>query len=83
MASKRAGRTVTINVSVTKDDLAVLKARAKRLYEGNLSAVIAESAEQVREEERRNRFVSWLDEAVPPSTPAERRALLAQIFGVD
>ena len=42
--SKRAGATEKISVSVRSSDLASLRRRAKRLYGGNVSAVIAELA---------------------------------------
>ena len=41
---KRAGATEKISISVRSSDLASLKRRAKRLYGGNVSAVIAELA---------------------------------------
>lgn len=42
--SKRAGVTEKISISVRRSDLASLRRRAKRLYDGNVSAVIAELA---------------------------------------
>jgi hypothetical protein len=41
---KRAGTTEKISISVRSSDLASLRKRAKRLYGGNVSAVIAELA---------------------------------------
>lgn len=41
---KRAGLTEKISVSLSRSDLISLKRRAKRLYDGNVSAVIAELA---------------------------------------
>jgi hypothetical protein len=41
---KRAGTTEKISISVRRSDLASLRKRAKRLYDGNVSAVIAELA---------------------------------------
>jgi len=41
---KRAGVTEKISISVRRSDLASLRKRAKRLYDGNVSAVIAELA---------------------------------------
>ncbi len=41
---KRAGVTEKISISVRSSDLASLRKRAKRLYGGNVSAVIAELA---------------------------------------
>jgi hypothetical protein len=42
--SKRVGATEKISISVRSSDLASLRKRAKRLYGGNVSAVIAELA---------------------------------------
>ncbi|MBK9000430.1 MAG: hypothetical protein IPM35_32315 [Myxococcales bacterium] len=42
--AKRSGNTAKISVSVSHSDLASLRRRAKRLYAGNVSAVIAELA---------------------------------------
>lgn len=42
--AKRAGTTEKISISVRSSDLASLRKRAKRLYGGNVSAVIAELA---------------------------------------
>jgi hypothetical protein len=44
IVSKRAGATEKISISVRASDLASLRKRAKRLYGGNVSAVIAELA---------------------------------------
>lgn len=40
----RAGNTEKISVSVRSTDLEAIRKRAKRLYDGNVSAVIAELA---------------------------------------
>ena len=42
---KRAGTTEKVSVSLQRDLLKTLKRRAKRLYSGNLSAVLTEVAE--------------------------------------
>jgi hypothetical protein len=42
--AKRAGTTEKISISVKSAHLSALRKRAKRLYDGNLSAVIAELA---------------------------------------
>ncbi|HSO33798.1 MAG TPA: hypothetical protein VLT33_14800 [Labilithrix sp.] len=42
--TKRAGNTEKISISLRQSDLASLRKRAKRLYGGNVSAVIAELA---------------------------------------
>jgi hypothetical protein len=43
---KRTGVTEKISISVRSSDLASLRKRAKRLYGGNVSAVIAELASE-------------------------------------
>jgi hypothetical protein len=42
--TKRPGITEKISISLRRSDLASLRKRAERLYDGNLSAVIAELA---------------------------------------
>ena len=70
----RAGRTDKISVSLDREDLAAIRARARRLYGGNLSAVVAEGIQRVREEEGREALVAWLGEA-GQATPKEREAI--------
>jgi hypothetical protein len=73
---KRAGQTDKISVSLDRTELALMRKRARRLYGGNLSAVIAEGVRRVREEEGREALVAWLG-AAAVSTPAERQAIRA------
>ncbi|HEY2407945.1 MAG TPA: hypothetical protein VGI10_18180 [Polyangiaceae bacterium] len=73
----RAGRTDKISVSIDRKDLALIRKRARRLYGGNLSAVVAEGVKRVQEEEGREALVSWLAEAGQAS-PAERAMLRAE-----
>jgi hypothetical protein len=73
----RAGRTDKISVSLDRKDLAAIRARARRLYGGNLSAVVAEGIRRVREEEGREALVAWLGEA-GQATPEERDAIRAE-----
>jgi hypothetical protein len=42
--AKRSGVTEKISISLARSDLAALRRRAKRLYGGNVSAVIVELA---------------------------------------
>lgn len=58
--SERAGKTEKISISLERAELAVVRRRARRLYDGNLSAVIAEGVRRVREEEAREEVVRWL-----------------------
>jgi hypothetical protein len=70
----RAGRTDKISVSIERSDLKALRRRARQLYDGNLSAVIAEGVRRVREEEGREALSSWLGD-VGAASPAEREAI--------
>jgi hypothetical protein len=78
--AKRSGSTQKISVSLTKEDLRVLRRRAKRLYGGNLSAVIAEGARMIREQEGREALVDWLGDAAR-ATPEEEEAIRAEWRG--
>ena len=78
----RAGRTAKVSVSIARDDLALLRARAKRLYQGNISAVVAEGVARVRQEEGRQALLAWLGEAAVAS-PEEREAIRAELRGDD
>src|SRR5437762_11388091 len=78
--SQRAGRTSKVSVSLDRADLAFLRTRARRLYGGNLSAVIAEAASRLREEEGRQALVAWLGDAAT-MTAEERAAIRAEWRG--
>jgi len=58
--SKRAGVTEKISISINREDLKALKKRAKRLHDGNVSAVIAELAADAKLLEGMNDLVDWL-----------------------
>lgn len=60
MATRRTGQTGKVSVTVTADDLKLLRARAKRLYRGNLSAAIADGVSRLREEEATHRLLQRL-----------------------
>ena len=68
--SKRAGVTEKISISIPRDDLRALKKRAKRLYDGNVSAVIAELAADAKLLEGMNDLVNWMG---GPSLTADDR----------
>jgi hypothetical protein len=70
----RSGRTEKISVSLDRDDLQALRKRAKRLYGGNVSAAIAEGARRIREEEGREKLVTWLGDS-GKTTAEEREAI--------
>lgn len=74
---RRAGRTDKISVSLDRSDLAIVKKRARRLHDGNISAVIAEGVRLVREEEGREALVEWLGDAAA-ATPAQRESIRAE-----
>lgn len=78
--AKRPGSTEKISVSVDRKDLALLRRRARRLYGGNLSAVVAESAQRIREEEGREALVAWLGPE-GEADPVERERLRAEWSG--
>ena len=77
----RSGQTDKVSVSIDRADLTVLRRRARRLYGGNLSAVIAEGVRRVREEEGREALVAWLGEA-GSAVSQERDALRSFFAGV-
>ena len=76
-SSVRAGTTDKISISIDRADLAVLRRRARRLYRGNLSAVVAEGVRRIREEEGREALVAWLGDAGDASA-AVRDALRSE-----
>lgn len=55
---KRAGTTEKVSVSLQRDLLKTLKRRAKRLYAGNLSAVLTEVAEAAARLEAQDDLIS-------------------------
>jgi len=57
MAQKRAGKTIKVSVSLKREDVAVLKRRAKESYGGNLSAAFSEAAKWLRQREARQRLI--------------------------
>lgn len=59
----RAGTTEKVSISIERSELTVMRKRARRLYGGNLSAVVAEGLRRIREEEGRETLLAWLGEA--------------------
>lgn len=51
---------VKISVSVAAEDLAILRRRAKRLYRGNLSAVIHELVQKAKKQEAMEKLIASL-----------------------
>lgn len=79
MKSKRARRVQTFSVSVDPKTKAILKDRAKRLFGGNMSALIAAFA---REAEKRE-AIDWLDQDAGGSALNDelREQLAAEFYG--
>jgi hypothetical protein len=55
---KRAGTTEKVSVSLQRELLKTLRRRAKRLYAGNLSAVLAEAAEAAARLEAQDELIA-------------------------
>ena len=70
---KREGVTEKISISLSRSDLASLKKRAKRLYAGNVSAVISELAADAALLEGMHELVDFL--GGPSLTERERKAI--------
>ena len=70
---KREGVTEKISISLSRSALASLKKRAKRLYAGNVSAVISELAADAALLEGMHELVNWL--GGPSLTDRERKAI--------
>ena len=81
-STSRSGRTQKISVSLNRSDLQALRRRANRLYDGNVSAAIAEAARRVREEEGREELLAWLGKA-SEATERELAAIRAEWAGGD
>ena len=77
---KRAGITEKISISINREDLKALKRRAKRLYDGNVSAVIAELAADAKLLEGMHDLVEWL--GGPSLTEEDRRAVDRELMGL-
>lgn len=78
--AKRAGITEKVSLSVNREDLAVLRKRAKRLHGGNVSAVFAELIAEIKRREAWDRAVAWYGEPVEP-TAAERASIDRELLG--
>lgn len=64
MPKRRDVQTTKISVAITLEDLGTLRARAKRLHGGNLSAAIADATAKLRREEAAHRLFARL--GAPP-----------------
>lgn len=77
--AKRAGITEKLSISLRHEDAMALKRRAKRLYGGNVSAVVAELAADARLLEGMNDLVHWL--GGPSLTDEDRKQLDRELRG--
>jgi hypothetical protein len=66
----RSVQTEKVSVSLKKEDLEVLRKRAKRLYGGNLSALLSDFAKLARYEDGADKLVDWLTESYKPGPDA-------------
>lgn len=78
--TKRAGVTAKVSLSVDRDDLAILKRRAKRLYGGNVSAVFAELIATVKRQEAWRKAVAWYGKPLA-MTDDERETIDRELLG--
>jgi hypothetical protein len=78
--TRRAGVTQKVSLSVNREDLAVLKKRAKRLHGGNVSAVFAELIAEINRREAWERALAWYGEPVQ-LTDDERRTIDRELLG--
>ena len=76
---KRAGVTDKISISLDRDDLKALKKRAKRLFGGNVSALIAELAADAKLLEGMNDLVQSL--GGPVLTEDDRKRIDRELQG--
>lgn len=70
----RSGRTEKISISLDREDLAVVRRRAKRVYGGNISKAIADAVQYLRYEEGRDTLIgAFGDDGM--LTPAELESI--------
>lgn len=79
MTKRRKEQTGKVSVTVTADDLLLLRARAKRLHQGNLSAAVADGVSRLREEEATHRLLERLD--APALSDVRYAAIVAEWHG--
>jgi hypothetical protein len=78
--AKRAGVTQKVSLAVNREDLAVIKKRAKRLHGGNVSAVFADLIAEIKRREAWDRALAWYGEPIHLS-PAERETIDRELLG--
>jgi hypothetical protein len=69
---RRTGETETFSVSVDKKTKAILKARANRLYGGNMSRLITELGREAEKRDAFERMREWVGGSVLADEDAER-----------
>lgn len=74
---RRPGNTSTFSISVDDETRKILRQEAKRSYGGNVSALVAAIAKEVK---RKNAF-DYLLAGIAPMAAADRHALLDEIDG--
>jgi hypothetical protein len=77
---KRKGITEKVSLSVRKDDVVLLKRRAKRLYGGNVSAIFAELISEIRRREAWDRALAWYGKPIELAD-TEQRAIDRELLG--
>jgi hypothetical protein len=87
---KRSGSTEKISISLDRNDLDLVRRRAKRVHQGNISKVIGEAIGYVRYAEGRDALIEALGDegmlspeeveaiasewSIPPAAPSKKRA---------
>ena len=79
MSKGRAGKTKNVSVSLDGEILDILRARAKSMHHGNLSAAIAEAAEVLRRQAALDDVVEELSRGKPPVSAKERAEIRAEM----
>jgi hypothetical protein len=79
-SASRSGRTEKVSVSLDRELLARMRARATRAFDGNLSALIEEGARRELEEEGREKLAAWCSQFVT-LTPEALEAIRAEWTG--
>lgn len=79
MAKRRTQPAEKVSITVTEADLRLLRARAKRLHHGNVSAAVADGIERLREEEAAHRVFERL--GAPALSDARYEEILAEWDG--
>ena len=79
--AKRAGRTVTLSISIDKSDFELLNKRAKKVSGGNVSAAITQMIHAAKEWEGREALATWLGEGREEPSSEAMNAIRAEWRG--